>query len=84
MRARRLRRQRAGALAAVAIASAAFAVLAFGTDLLRRQELSSVDARFSIRGTRAVPNDLAVVKIDAPTFRQLGKTRPFPATCTPS
>jgi adenylate cyclase len=78
MRARRLRRQRTGALVAVAIGSAAIALAAYSTDLLRRQELSSVDARFAIRGTQAVPSDLAVVKIGAPTFRQLGETWPFP------
>jgi adenylate cyclase len=73
MRARRLRRQRIGALVAVALGSAAIALVAYSTDLLRRQ-----DARFAIRGTQAAPSDLAVVKIDAPTFRQLGETWPFP------
>jgi adenylate cyclase len=78
MRARRLRHRRAAALATVALGAAAIALLAYGTHLLRRQELSTVDARFSIRGTQAVPSDLAIVQVDARTFDQLGRQWPFP------
>ena len=78
MRARRLRRRRAVALAIVALGSALIALLAYGTHLLRRQELSTVDTRFSIRGTQAVPSDLAIVQVDARTFDQLRRQWPFP------
>ena len=78
MRVQRLRRQRAFALVAVALGSAALALLAYGTDSLRRQELSTVDSRFAVRGTQAVPDDLAIVQIDARTFDQLEQTWPFP------
>ncbi len=78
MRARRLRRRRAGAAALVALGAAALGLFAYGTHLLRRQELSTVDARFSIRGAQAVPSDLAVVQVDARTFDQLRRRWPFP------
>ncbi len=74
----RLRRRRAVALVAVALGSAVIGLLAYGAHLLRRQELSTVDARFSIRGPQAVPRDLAIVQIDARTFDQLGRQWPFP------
>jgi adenylate cyclase len=78
MRLQRLRRRRCGALALLALACAAIGLLAYGTRLFNRQELSTVDARFSIRGAQATPGDLAVVHIDATTFDELGLPWPFP------
>jgi adenylate cyclase len=78
MRAQRLRRRRGGALAVLALVCAEIALLAYETPLLDRQELSTVDARFAIRGTQAVPADLAVVQVDATTFDQLARPWPFP------
>jgi adenylate cyclase len=78
MRARRLRRRGRLALAAVAVGAAAIALFAYGTHLLRSQELSTIDARFSIRGTQPAPSELAVVAVDDTTFNQLGLQWPFP------
>ncbi len=78
MRLQRLRRRRSGALALLALLCAAIALLAYETNLFNRQELSTVDTRFSIRGTQAAPGDLAVVQVDATTFDQLGRQWPFP------
>ncbi|HEY8303246.1 MAG TPA: adenylate/guanylate cyclase domain-containing protein [Solirubrobacteraceae bacterium] len=39
-------------------------VLAYATDLLRRSELQTIDARFSIRGKQAPPSDIVFVAID--------------------
>ena len=41
------------------------------TGALDRAELSTVDARFEIRGARAVPNDVVVLGIDDVTFDEL-------------
>lgn len=78
MRARRLRRRRAVTLAVVALGAAALGLLAYGTHLLRLQELSTIDTRFSIRGTQPAPSEIAVVQIDDTTFNQLGLQWPFP------
>jgi adenylate cyclase len=78
MRSKRLLRRRTGALAVLALVCAAIALLAYETHLLGRQELSTADARFSIRGAQAAPGDLAVVQIDATTFDELGLQWPFP------
>ena len=78
MRLQRLRRRRSGALAILALVCAGIALLAYETSLFNRQELSTVDTRFSIRGTKAVPGDLAIVQVDATTFDELGRQWPFP------
>lgn len=63
---------------AVGAIAAAISILAYATHALRPLELSSVDARFSIRGTHPPPDDLAVVAIDDRTFSRLGLQWPFP------
>jgi adenylate cyclase len=78
MRSQRLRRRRSGALVLLALLCAAIALLAYETHLFNRQELSTVDTRFAIRGTEAAPSDLAVVQVDATTFDELGLPWPFP------
>jgi len=78
MRLERLHRRRSGALVLLALLCAAIALLAYEDHLFNRQELSTVDARFSIRGTQAAPKDLAVVQVDATTFDELGLQWPFP------
>jgi len=78
MRLKRLLRRRTGALTVLALVCAAIALLAYETHLLGHQELTTVDARFSIRGAQAAPGDLAVVQIDATTFDELGLQWPFP------
>ena len=63
---------------AVGATAAAISLLAYATHALRPLELSSVDARFSIRGARPAPEDLAIVTIDDRTFSRLGLQWPFP------
>src|SRR4051812_17681748 len=47
------------------------------TGALDRAELSTVDARFEIRGARAVPDDVVVLGIDDVTFDDLHERFPF-------
>ncbi len=75
---RELRRRRELAILLVVLFSAAIAVVAYATDLTRSLELQSVDARFSIRGTQATPDDVVVVGVDDRTFSELGVQWPFP------
>ncbi len=51
---------------------------AYETNLLRRLELDTVDARFSVRGAEEPPADLIIVAIDETTFNELGIRWPFP------
>jgi len=78
MRAGTLRGRKTIWLAVVALLSAAIALTAWGTGLLRSQELHSVDQRFQIRGTEATPDDIVVVDIDGATFSDLNEQWPFP------
>jgi adenylate cyclase len=71
-------RRRALALLGVGVAAALIATLAWATSLMRSLELSTVDARFSIRGTQGSPENLAVVAIDDRTFSRLDVQWPFP------
>src|SRR5689334_3264966 len=78
------RRRRVALLLGVAAVAAGLGVLAYGTHLLRRPELQTIDARFAIRGSE--PHRTAgvvVVGIDATTFnyfrnRKLPAQWPFP------
>ncbi len=57
------------------------ALLAFGAHAigtLHSQELSTVDVRFSLRGSQPPPTNLVVVGIDGPTFSDLQTRWPFP------
>jgi adenylate cyclase len=66
-------------MVAVALATAGAGVAAHETNLLRWLELQSVDARFSVRGDRAVPRDVAVVAIDTRTFNERPRNQwPYP------
>ena len=56
------------------------ALLLYGVDGLRDQELQTVDARFQVRGERAAPRDVIVVKIDDVTFDDLRLRWPFRRT----
>lgn len=75
---RELRRRRELAILLVVVFAAAIAVLAYATHLTRSLELQTVDARFSIRGTQAQPDDIAIVAVDDRTFSELGVQWPFP------
>jgi adenylate cyclase len=76
-------RRKATLLVGVAVLAAGVGVVAYGTHLLKKPELQSVDARFSIRGAQAAPKDIVLVQIDNGTFQQLTKEHlhsefPFP------
>ena len=75
---RRLQRFRNFVLLAVGFGCAVLGLIGYGFDLLRRSELDTVDARFSLRGEKAPPSDIIVVAIDEATFRQLNLQWPFP------
>jgi adenylate cyclase len=78
MRARRVRRARLTGLLAVALVSCGLGAVAYATDLLRTLDLTTVDTRFTIRGTQGRPDDLVVVGIDDRTFQALQRRWPFP------
>lgn len=71
----RLRRWLTAAVVAV-IAVGCGAVVAV-TDVLRTPELSTVDARFAIRGDQPIPDDVVFVAIDERSILELGGW-PFP------
>jgi adenylate cyclase len=60
----RWRRRKTVLLVAMAVVAGGVGVLADATHLLRRTELQTIDARFSIRGKQAPPSDLVVVGVD--------------------
>ena len=65
-------------LAALAALAAGFALVAYATDALEQPELDTIDSRFSIRGEREEPTEVAVVAIDDVTFDELDLQWPFP------
>jgi adenylate cyclase len=75
---RKRRRIRTYLLIAVAAASVAIGLLAHSAEWFKRQELDTVDLRFSIRGTEPPPSDLVVVGVNDETFDDLGVQWPFP------
>jgi adenylate cyclase len=83
----RTRRQqrKTAALLTVAIVAGGLGVLSYATHLLRRSELQTIDARFSIRGKQAPPSDVVLVAIDTQTLTELRDHHrpsefPFPRT----
>jgi adenylate cyclase len=63
---------------ATAALTAVAMVAAYGFDLFRSTDLSTVDARFSVRGEREAPEELVFVKIDDATFNRLRSQFPLP------
>jgi adenylate cyclase len=79
----RRRQRRATLLIAVAFFVGGAGVLTYATHLLRRSEQQTIDARFSIRGTRKPPSGLVLVQIDNATLQALARAHlhsefPFP------
>jgi adenylate cyclase len=74
-RAQRLRRL---LLALVGFGFTALALVAYETSLLRSLELSTINTRFQIRGTRPAPRDVVLVEVDSTTLDELGLQWPFP------
>src|SRR5256885_14196464 len=75
---RRTHRLRLGLFLGVGVAAAAIAFGADAVGILDSQEQSTVDVRFSIRGSHGAPSDIVVVGIDAETFNDLRRLWPFP------
>ncbi len=70
-------------LIGVAVVAAGIGVGTYATHLLRRSELQTIDARFSIRGSQAPTSDIVLVAIDPATFQELTDRKmssefPFP------
>lgn len=71
------------ALVVVALLAGGLGVLAYATSVLRRSELQTIDARFSIRGSKPAPKNLVLVLVDDRTFAELTSLKlksewPFP------
>lgn len=76
---KRLRaRSRALVFVVVGLVACATGIVLDSTDALKRLELDTVDARFSLRGDQEPPDDIAVVEIDDITFSDLDQQWPFP------
>ena len=71
------RRLRVLLLAVVAIGAGAIAIALYATGALDSLEGSTINGRFSIRGTQRPPKNLVVVAIDQKTLNDLN-TFPFP------
>ena len=69
----RRQRRKTLALLAVAIIAGGIGVLAYATHLLRRSELQTIDARFSIRGARKAPSNIVFVQISPEAEQELEK-----------
>ena len=74
----RRQRRKTVALLLVAALAGGIGVFAYAAHLLRRSELQTIDARFSIRGYSGAPSDIAFVAIDPATFQKLHHNYPFP------
>src|SRR3954471_4459690 len=75
---RRRGRIRVLLLLAVAVLAVVVGLVAHGTDLFKSIELSSIDARFGVRGDEKPPSDLVVVGVDAQSQLKLNEQWPFP------
>src|SRR3954468_17911280 len=78
LRENRTQRLRVALFIGVGLAMTGIALVAFGFGLLKGQELSSIDTRFSVRGTQPAPKDIVLVQIDDVTFSDLQVQWPFP------
>jgi adenylate cyclase len=65
-------------LGVVAVLAVAIGLASYGAKLFKSVELSTVDTRFSVRGTEKPPSDLVVVGVDAKTFSNLHVQWPYP------
>ena len=65
-------------LLGVALICTAIALLTYAMSTFQSLEGSSLDTRFTVRGTQAVPKNLIVVAIDSKSFQDLEQQFPFP------
>ncbi len=77
------KQRRIAALLAVATLAGGIGVLAYAAHLLRRSEQQTIDARFSIRGTRKPPRRIVLVQVDNATLQEMRRAGlhsefPFP------
>ncbi len=77
------RRRKAALLLAVAFVACGLGVLTYATNLLRRSEEQTIDARFSVRGPQTAPSNIVIVAIDNATLQELNEKKlasefPFP------
>ena len=72
----RSKRRRIVLFTGVGALGTAVALGAYAGHVLRSVELSTVDTRFSIRGSTGQPKDVVVVAIDANTFNDFDNQRP--------
>src|SRR5436309_10673291 len=63
---------------AIGLTVGGLAVISYGFHLFERVELSTVDARFAIRGKAPTPKDVVVVGVDDTTFSETGLRWPYP------
>src|SRR5438309_1694406 len=74
-------RRKTALLLAVGAVAVGVGVAAYATHLLRRSELQSLDARYSIRDRRQRPREVVVVGIDLATLHEaprFGQRQAFP------
>jgi adenylate cyclase len=67
----RVQRQKQALLVVVTLLAVGIGVVADATHLLRRSELQTVDARYSIRGTHKPPSDIVFVAISPEAEQEL-------------
>ena len=75
MKRKRLRMLLLGVVAVVAVA---IGLVTYGETMFSSVELSTVDTRFSVRGTEKPPSDLVVVGVDDKTLSDLHVRWPYP------
>lgn len=71
----RAQRQKRVLLAAVALLAVSIGVVADATGVLRRTELQTVDARYSVRGDHRPPSDIVFVAISEAAERELASEK---------
>ncbi|HEY5286762.1 MAG TPA: adenylate/guanylate cyclase domain-containing protein [Solirubrobacteraceae bacterium] len=69
-------RRKAMLLVVAAVLAAGIGVLAYATHLLRRTELQTIDARFSVRGKQSAPSSVVLVGIDETTLEKIREATP--------
>lgn len=70
---RRASRRRVLLIAAIGLLGALIGLVTWNVGILESQELSTVDARFAVRGDREPPADVVVVGIEDRTTAELGR-----------
>ncbi len=72
------RRRKTALLISIAVFASLIGVVAYSTNLLRRTEEQTIDARFSVRGPQTAPSNIVIVAIDNASLQELKSNFPFP------